>query len=491
MKQGIKKTFRTVLCALCCALMCFSAVACNSNVFRFDEEELDKVMNEVLDTVDFTADESYAGTLRIVTNQEPDQITIMNALLGGFKKKYPSITVDYKNYPSAGYKDTLTNMNSACTLNGKYDTFPDVFWASNTDVTEYQSLDMLMPVDYFDGRDDSFDFGNLVKIMVDDCKVGEHVYLMPRDSDRMVMYYNKDFLAKAGVSEEELHPDRALTKSEFLALMEKCTGVKNDDGKDVSALDAFWNWESLLWPLLHAYGGSVVKEENGVTTSALNSPETLETYKFIKELNIKGYMTEGGTGNYWRFKNKLSVFLFGVRATLTDLAANVSNIGVVPMPNLHDDESRYFVGTGCSGYAMYRHAANPTAAWLFQKYVASEEGQNAISATGNNIPVLKKLFDDENAVWRNVTVNGDASFNHDAYIYKYDTASLTAQTGYRELIKPITAIKEVSKAFEDSIKYVLQNTTADDYLDEKNGIPKFLRSYHRDINNAIKIASGN
>ena len=58
MKQGIKKTFRTVLCALCCALMCFSAVACNSNVFRFDEEELDKVMNEVLDTVDFTADES-------------------------------------------------------------------------------------------------------------------------------------------------------------------------------------------------------------------------------------------------------------------------------------------------------------------------------------------------------------------------------------------------------------------------------------------------
>lgn len=273
--------------------------------------------------------------------------------------------------------------------------------------------------------------------------------------------------------------------------MEKCTGVKNDDGKDVSALDAFWNWESLLWPLLHAYGGSVVKEENGVTTSALNSPETLETYKFIKELNIKGYMTEGGTGNYWRFKNKLSVFLFGVRATLTDLAANVSNIGVVPMPNLHDDESRYFVGTGCSGYAMYRHAANPTAAWLFQKYVASEEGQNAISATGNNIPVLKKLFDDENAVWRNVTVNGDASFNHDAYIYKYDTASLTAQTGYRELIKPITAIKEVSKAFEDSIKYVLQNTTADDYLDEKNGIPKFLRSYHRDINNAIKIASGN
>ena len=127
-----------------------------------------------------------------------------------------------------------------------------MFWASNTDVTEYQSLDMLMPVDYFDGRDDSFDFANLVQIMVDDCKVGEHVYLMPRDSDRMVMYYNKDFLAKAGVSEEELHPDRALTKSEFLALMEKCTGVKNDDGKDVSALDAFWNWESLFWPLVHA-----------------------------------------------------------------------------------------------------------------------------------------------------------------------------------------------------------------------------------------------
>ena len=113
MKYSVKKTFRAVLCALCVAVMCFSAAACNGNMFRFDDEELDSAIKEVLDTVDFKADESYSGTLRIVTNQEPDQITIMNALLDGFKKKYPSVTVEYDNYPSAGYKDN-TKLSPMC-----------------------------------------------------------------------------------------------------------------------------------------------------------------------------------------------------------------------------------------------------------------------------------------------------------------------------------------------------------------------------------------
>lgn len=485
----ITKTLKTASLAMCCIIMCFSFAACADGFFRLDGVDLDKEMAEVVKSVDFTADENYKGSITIARNAEPDQITVLDALVTDFKKIYPNMTVNIKQLPSANYKDSLQNMNSACKLNGQYDTFPDVFWASNTDTSEYQLLDMVMPIDYFDAKDDSVDLSDLFPAMLDDCKVGGHVYLMPRDCDRLVMYYNKDYTDRKNVTIKE---DEAYTKTEFLDILSRLTGVKNPaTQKDVAALDAFWAWDSLLWPLVKSYGGAVVKQENGNTVSALNSNEVFEAYKFVKELNIKGYTTiVGGTGNYKLFMEGNAVLLFGVRATLTELVENIPNLGVAPMPNLAgDSDDTYYVGSGCSGYAMYRNASNPTGAWLFLKYVMSERGQNTITATGNSIPVLASLFEDENAAWRKMQVGNNSNFNHAAFVYKPE-ASLTAQMGYRDLIKPTQAISEVSRAFTESIEKAVNQTKADTYLDATKGIRRYLKSYGDEINNAIKLASG-
>ena len=232
--KSFKKILQIVLCAVLCVFMSFSVAACGGGLFRFGEDDLDKAMEEELKKIDFNADETYTGQITIARNVEPDQVAVLDALVNGFTEKYKNIKVNVRPLPSANYKENLQNMNSACILNGKYDTFPDVFWASNADTTEYQLLDMMMPIDYFDGKDDSVNFNDLFPAMLADCKVGEHVYLMPRDCDRLVMYYNKDYTSAKGITIRE---DRAYTKTEFLELLPKLTGLKNGS-TDVVALDA-------------------------------------------------------------------------------------------------------------------------------------------------------------------------------------------------------------------------------------------------------------
>lgn len=467
------------------------------NLFRNPSSDIDKEMQDVLEKVDINAGTEYSGSLTVAINYEDDQKVIIDTLKEGFEAKYKNIKVNVVQYPSASYVDTLTSMNAAASFNGNYDTLPDVFWTAQAELPGYLDLDMVMPVDYFDKADDAFDFGDLFQTMVEDSSIGGHTYMMPRDSDRLAMYYNKDYVAQLGVT---IPSDRALTRKEFGNLLARCSGLTTTDASNnqvpVYPIDVYWNWESILWPLVKAYGGSVVRvDENGNTVASLNNEGTVAAYSYIKELRLKEYFPNvGAAGNGSLFKNGQSVLHFGARASLSVLTSYVPDLQVVPFPNLYSDDDateNYCVGTGCSGYAMYKHATHLTEAWLFQKYVVSEEGQNRLAVTGNNVPVLNKLYTDPNAAWRNTekinlpTLGAD--FNHAAFVFDYENCSVTTQMGYKELIKPINAISSISDCFCQSVESSINYTTASNYKDKIPGT--YLRMFANSINEAIELAA--
>ena len=110
--------------------------------------------------------------------------------------------------------------------------------------------------------------------------------------------------------------------------------------------------------------------------------------------------------------------------------------------------------------------------------------------TGNNVPVLNKLYTDPQAAWRNTdkiavsTLRAD--FNHAAFVYDYENCSLTTQMGYKERIRPITAISNVSKAFTESVVSAVNYTDADNYATRIPNI--YLKLFANSINDEIDLA---
>lgn len=156
--------------------------------------------------------------------------------------------------------------------------------------------------------------------------------------------------------------------------------------------------------------------------SALNSQETKNAVYFWKQMKDLGYIEKCQTTNSGvNFRMQQSAVYFQARACLSDLLTStkqvkgVKKLGVTAIPQFG---TNYAVGGGASGYGMYKYAVNKTAAWLFLKFVVSEAGQNAFSGTGNCVPVLKSLINDENSVWRTYThENLGSAFDNDAFVY--------------------------------------------------------------------------
>lgn len=463
----MKKIITTLLSIVVCLGLCVGCVPTKP------PENLDTYMQSVVSKIDFSADENYTGKLVIACNEEPSELTIINTFINKFKQKYPKIEVKLEKFASNSYFQSLKSLNSTAIQTNNYDNMPDIFWMSTTEIPEFDSLELVMPINYINAKDDGFSTDKLLKTMVDTSTFNENLYMMPRDYNQVTMYINEAIFEQAGVALPPM--DRPMTKAELYAMCEKLKGLKTAGGNTIYPLDITWNWDPIMWPVLKGNGGEVIKLEGNKAVSAIDSTQTYETYKEIKEMQINGYLSQAGKGATETFVIGQAAMTMHSRPTMPDMLSKgyVKKLNAIPVPQFAED---YYVGAGCSGYGMYKHANNLTESWLFLKSVVTEEFQNAFCETGSGIPVLKDLLTAENAAYKNYTADGMvASFNHNAFIYGNDTSAVCTSDDYKKLL-PYKAISAVDKAFKDSILNCLIGTNASNYTSPKTGIPKFIKA---------------
>lgn len=461
---------------LCCGV--FFAAGCGLIEQEQTDDEIRQEIEDLIENeVDLDAGSDYTGTLKILYQNIPSETAIIDAILEAFSEAYPHITIERIPMVETNYLTLLPNMHSTAYRTGDFSEMPDVMWTTNEVFAGWIERDMLMPVNYFDDADDSFSAEDtFVDLMLQDSMLGERMYMFPRDYDQIVMYYNRELLELAGISESRILSDRALTSDEFYQLLVDIraafsemsgTNPKNERPyNQVRPLDAIWTWGSLCWPTLKSFGGTVMAEDGTVD---FNTEENIAAATYVREL-IRDNLTFGtGSTKHANFVNNLAPLCFETRAVLTDLidqtqevpGIDPEDLGVAPMPIL-DEEENYAIGAGCSGYAMYRYAENPTEAWLFLKFMASEEGQNAFCSTGNGVPSNKNLLFDEDAAWRNLTapeLSGLTNFNHDAFVYAWDTAACTLQD-FKLLIDVVAAREPVAQEVSEVMTICLSSSNS-------------------------------
>lgn len=233
-------------------------------------------------------------------------------------------------------------------------------------------------------------------------------YMMPRDYNKVVCYYNKDLLAEAGITKDNpLYPNDDWTYDEFLDL---CEALKKSSlSSDIYPVDAMLAWPPVFNAFIRSYGGELMTVDG---KPAFNTPEAKEGLSAMKTLLDKGYTINPMQKTEEIFNAEKAVMYFAVRPIMSNLQVAGINYDAVSFPFIGE---KGYIGAGTSGYGIARSSKHPNEAWAFLAFMMSKDGQQAFSKTGNAVPVLKSLATDEDAIW-NTIPDIQARFNHKAFI---------------------------------------------------------------------------
>lgn len=196
-------------------------------------------MQAVIESIDFDADESYEGTLRIWAQSKDTERAIIDKFIGSFEEKYTNIDVVLETFAPDAYITTIKNKNSAAYSNNDFSQVADVMWVTNETIPSLVTMDMLMPVNFIDDADEAFSTDGLVESMVEDSEFNGNLYMMPRDYNQYVLYYNKWFF-DAYPSLEMPDQTRAMQAGEFWELMDELHNLMSKQAKSTPRAPPRW-----------------------------------------------------------------------------------------------------------------------------------------------------------------------------------------------------------------------------------------------------------
>lgn len=305
-------------------------------------------------------------------------------LLKEFASKNPDIA--FKEEPIVGdYTTKLISQASAGTA-------PDLIWVSDINTRLLASKGLLTPLeDYYAAN--GFDQSDVYESMLRCGQYGGKQYMIPRDYNHVVTYYNKKIFTEAGIP----FPEDGWTWQDFLDVAYKLP-VKKGSVYTRRACQAFLNWGATAPILFVGLGGTITDRFPDGSAANFNTPGSVAALTQLKKLCDDGILVNEYYNDIGGFDSGKVAMAFQTRSSCASYAESIGaeNLGVTTFPVLPES---HLVGSGTSGYAVMNNSKCKTEAVKFLFYVISEEGQKVFMKTGSCVPVLKSLASDE--TWQN------------------------------------------------------------------------------------------
>jgi ABC-type glycerol-3-phosphate transport system substrate-binding protein len=244
-------------------------------------QEVDGETITVIETVEVEVEVEVApgsdltGSIRVSMWESGDALEPYNNALASFQEKYPNVEVSLEPVPQDYGTKLLADIAAG--------TPPDVFQLGDGDVSKYVAQGAVAPLDDFIASDSDFSMDAFFPGIANFGQVDGITYLFTKDYSPLVLYFNKDHFAEAGI---EL-PTADWTWDDLLDAAQKLT--LDGDGNNAQSPDfdsgniVRWglqipaHWGDLLWlrgtlPIINAGGGSVISEDGTTVEGYLNSP---------------------------------------------------------------------------------------------------------------------------------------------------------------------------------------------------------------------------
>lgn len=225
----------------------------------------------------------------------------------------------------------------------------------------------------------------------------DKIYAMPRDYNSLVLYYNKDLFAKAGVTE---YPTGDMTWEQVAQLAQKLTIDKNGKnatdpsfnikeavqyGLHVNTPDTDAAIETLIWQ----NGGRLMSEDG--KECFIDSPEARKVLQFLYDLSwkYKVKLPPASAAKYdqtWLQSGKFAMVYQGswMMSTLADAEFDWD----ITVPPTFGKKIYCVQSVGNSIVNVTKH---PDEAWTLVKFLSGKEGQTIMANENDAIPVFKDV----------------------------------------------------------------------------------------------------
>jgi multiple sugar transport system substrate-binding protein len=317
----------------------------------------------------------------------PDELTRFDEFNTDFMARHPDIEVVLQPVPS--YSDYHSKL-LAQLISG---TAPDLFYVGDDNIGKFVDSNVLQPVDDLMAAPDSrIKPADFLDGLYGAAQKDGVTYGIPVDDNPDVLWYDKQALAAAGITEDpaELAANGEWTVAKFLEM--------NDKLKAAGLLGAiYWNYWATHWSWVSANGGTVFDDQGNFVLpgdpASIAALETLAARFGDGSFALADTMPEGAGADTTFLTHGAGFFSQG-RYTIGTImeGGEQDSYDIVRWPTV-DGQPRP-TGVAAAYMGINKASPNVDAAWQFYQDFLSADGQRfRLSGGGNAVPSVKGADD--------------------------------------------------------------------------------------------------
>ncbi|MBB6735283.1 ABC transporter substrate-binding protein [Cohnella zeiphila] len=324
-----------------------------------------------------------------------EEVNQTKDLLKKFNEKYPKVQVDVVSKDWGTYWTAITAQAASKSL-------PDVYKMSYAYVDKYAKLGAMKDLTDLIASS-GFNLNDFEPGVLAAHQSGGKQVSLPRDSNTIVLYYNKKMFADPKTNPLGAPvPTNDMTWDQLIDIAKKMTidksgktaadsGFKPDQTTQWGfVMDAAGSADSVLEPELWSNGAKMVNDDESL---ALNTPEAKEVLQKFADLVAVDHVTPSFSQSQTLSKDpflalatgKVAMSFGGSWSANEYKKAGIEFDAVLP-PKFKETKTVVQV----AGNAMSPNSKNEPAAWALLSWLAGPDGQIALAEQGQSIPANKQ-----------------------------------------------------------------------------------------------------
>ena len=298
----------------------------------------------------------------------PEELTRFEEFNDEFMKRHPDITVELQ--PVASYSDYHSKLLAQLTSN----TAPDVFYIGDDKIGEFVDAGVLAPLnELMDSEASQTKPDDFFPGLFGAAQKDGETYAAPNDSNPDVLWYDKEALAAAGITEDPaaLAESGEWTTEKFLEMNDKLAAAGL-----VGSM--YWNYWATHWSWVASQGGTAYDESGAFVgnedPTTVDAVDELGRYFQDGTFVVADSMPEGAGADSVFVTHKAGFFSQGRYTIGTLEAADVQDsYDIVRWPT--PDGAEAPTGVAASYLAINGRTDAKDAAFTFWTEFLSAEGQ--------------------------------------------------------------------------------------------------------------------
>lgn len=334
---------------------------------------------------------AISGTIRVQTYDSSEfNLGKWQEAIASFEAAYPNVNVEFKSVPQNSIE---TFMQEADAGGGA-----DIVQVSDGDVSRIAQGGYFEPLDpYMSGEMgmQTLDPSVFFESVLTSGQYNGTTYVLPRDYNPVVFFYNKDLFDAAGLA----YPTDDWTWDDLLTAAQALT-LRDGSGKvtqwGFTIRDGAGNpyWQRGLWAFIYQNGNDMISADGTRVSGHLDSDETVQAIQWYADLFTTHKVTPtrdlmAASGSRDLFVDGKSAMQFTGFWELYGYTQNTNiSLGVAQLPQ----GTQRGNSLTWRGFAMNSKSQNKDAAWIFLRWISADEGAKVFATAG--LTPLKSIVEE-------------------------------------------------------------------------------------------------